>query len=115
VLQLLLADGRADPAARKSSALRHASRRGFFGCVHTLLNDGRADPGARGCEALREATRAGHADIVRVLLKDGRVDPGMVHATWWCPSNMLPTINAVVRWRRRQRWLRVGAGLVVLA
>jgi hypothetical protein len=74
-VQALLADGRADPAASWSVALRYAAYYGHVTIVQALLADGRADPAADNSSALRLAVRNGNASVVQVLLDDGRADP----------------------------------------
>jgi hypothetical protein len=59
VLQALLADGRADPAARHSAALRTAALVGHLRVMQLLLWDTRADP--------RAVTRCGVAAWSMVL------------------------------------------------
>ena len=46
VVQTLLKDGRADPTAMNSRALRKAAEFGHSKVVQELLKDGRADPAA---------------------------------------------------------------------
>jgi hypothetical protein len=80
LVEALLADGRADPTATHSLALRDAAYSGHLPCVLALLADGRADPAARDSAALYTAAAAGHTDVVRALVMDGRTDPA---ATFW--------------------------------
>jgi hypothetical protein len=93
VVQLLLADGRADPAAHDSVALQHAGvlddeREGSLArleaVVHVLLADGRADPAAQASMVLYTAVRLGYVNLVRDLLLDGRANPreALVVAAW---------------------------------
>jgi hypothetical protein len=51
VVELLLADGRADPAAHDSNALTMAAHGGHENVTRLLLADGRADPAAQYGEA----------------------------------------------------------------
>ena len=60
IVRLLLQDGRADPSAFVSEALRYASLYGHSEVVRLLLQDGRADPSAYESEALRYASDRGH-------------------------------------------------------
>lgn len=70
----LLADGRADPSANDSRALRSASVYGCVEVVQALLADGRADPSANVSQAIRWASQAGYVQVVRLLVADGRAD-----------------------------------------
>lgn len=72
-VQLLLADGQADPTVRNSMSVRLASENGHKDIVRLLLLDRRADPRACDNWALRGAVEGGHYDVIRLLLRDGRV------------------------------------------
>jgi hypothetical protein len=75
VVRLLLADGRADPAARNNDAIVCSSANGHAAVVRLLLEDGRADPAALGSLSIHQSVHHCHADVVRLLLADGRADP----------------------------------------
>ena len=108
VRRVLLADGRADPNARRSEALWTAANEGRVGVVRALLVDGRCDPCAGGNHALRCAMDRGHAAVVRALIADGRADPTqLVTAAGFTVKALalLPQLRAEVRWRRRRGWL----------
>ena len=97
VIAALLADGRADPAAKNGvvlctvaqqthisvvravlgAALRLAAQRGHVDVVAAFLADGRADPAADFSGALRYAAYNGHVDVILALLADGRADPAV--------------------------------------
>jgi hypothetical protein len=113
-MDALLADGRADPAARNSGPLFGAALFGHTDVVKALLADGRADPAASDSCALRRALDRGHMGVVEALLADGRADLFAAEAA--C-ARVLPTgISACVsrwkRWLRRRQWLRA-AGIGV--
>ncbi len=74
VVELLLADGRADPTAEKNYAIVRSSINGNADIVKLLLADGRADPAARNNYAIQWSSQKGHADVVRLLLADAHVD-----------------------------------------
>lgn len=75
VVQVLLQDGRVDPAADESVSLWRSALMGRFDVVETLLRDRRADPAARDNWAVRGAAHNGFTEATRLLLKDVRVDP----------------------------------------
>jgi hypothetical protein len=75
IVATLLVDGRANPAADDSLALRQAAYYGHLGVVRALLSDGRADPAAENSYALWCAAGRGDAGIVAALLANGRADP----------------------------------------
>ena len=66
LLKLLLMDGRADPAAQNSEALRKAARNGHMDIVKLLMEDGRSDPTAQNSKIL-EST--GSLKIINFLLE----------------------------------------------
>ena len=107
-LRGLLGDGREDPCAYHSLALRYAAYHGFDRVLQALLTDGRADPTARNDDALRyDARYCFDAPVVRALLADGRSDPGGIVRSR-CSEYNWPLVQAAVRWRRRRQWLRAG-------
>lgn len=75
VVELLLKDGRADPAAQDNYDIRSASHNGYAAVVGLLLDDERVDPAAQNNQAIILASKNGHATVVELLLKDGRADP----------------------------------------
>jgi hypothetical protein len=77
-LKVLLADGRAHPAAAEGAALRYAAACGHVDAVQALLADPRVDPADFANAAIRRAARAGHVPVVRALLSDRRVNPRAV-------------------------------------
>jgi hypothetical protein len=108
----LLADGRANPAAWDSAALRFAVFRKFTGVVQALLVDGRADPAAWDGFALDFAARCGQLEIVASLLACGRAcqAAAMARALAVAESNdVRGCILGWQRWLRRRNWLRACA------
>jgi hypothetical protein len=83
----LIADGRADPAARNSYALRIAAERRYSDVVLTLLWDGRADIAAAWAGVL-PGSPAGYGTDTRRIMR------------------FLPRWQ---RWLRRRAFLRAGA------
>ncbi|ORY45086.1 hypothetical protein BCR33DRAFT_716428 [Rhizoclosmatium globosum] len=76
LVDLLLRDGRCDPAKQNNQALLVASQTNNEVVVSMLLKDPRVDPMDGECAALREAARNGLLEVVQILLADPRVDPG---------------------------------------
>ena len=76
LVQLLLEDGRPDPAGKESAGLFCSLNPGpqYTEIVRLLLKDGRADPRARGSWVIGAAASSGCWDIVKLLIEDGRVD-----------------------------------------
>jgi hypothetical protein len=118
IVWLLLADGRADPAANDSLVLSHAVDSGHVApervhrelrIVQLLLADGRADPAASHSAALGVAARRGRTDFLLALLADGRADPTAIAPMERCQDTML--IRAAVQWHRRRPWLRACAAV----
>jgi ankyrin repeat protein len=70
VVRVLLADGRANPAAEKNYAFSEAVEKNYIEIVAMLLLDKRADPRV----GFYTACKKGHIEIVRLLLNDSRVD-----------------------------------------
>ena len=85
IVQLLLADGRADPGARDQYAIRLASCNGHTDTVAALLGDPRVDPTARDGWALKAALQFGHPAVVALLKADPRMAP-WVHLTKKSPE-----------------------------
>ncbi|KAI9334925.1 ankyrin repeat-containing domain protein [Obelidium mucronatum] len=76
MLQVLLDDGRADPAhPDNEDSLSYASSQGFFEVVDLLLRDGRMDPSGNENAPVIGAVENGSLELVRLLLADPRVDP----------------------------------------
>jgi ankyrin repeat protein len=75
IVEFLLKDGRADPAAENNWAIICACCRGSKKIVEMLLKDGRADPADLGNRAIESACDYGNKDVVSLLLQDNRVTP----------------------------------------
>ena len=75
IIELLILDGRADPAALNNAAIQFASEEGYADIVSLLLQDSRVDPTDNDNYAIDGASKNGHIDVVEVLLQDGRVEP----------------------------------------
>ena len=75
MVEKLLKDGRANPAADNNSAILYSAEKGHDKVVKLLLEDGRADPADNDNYAIRLSTRNGHEKVVKLLLEDGRADP----------------------------------------
>ncbi|KAL3901259.1 MAG: hypothetical protein SGCHY_000753 [Lobulomycetales sp.] len=87
-VDMILKDGRADPAREDSLALRAASFEGHGRIVDLLLRDGRSDPSALNSASLRLACYFGRETVVRLLLRDGRVDMNVGNtALRWASRN----------------------------
>lgn len=71
ILELLLADGRADPSAQNNYAIRLTSN---VDIVDRLLKDPRVDPCVRDNEPIMTAIKNGELDIVNRLLGDPRIN-----------------------------------------
>jgi ankyrin repeat protein len=71
IVELMLKDGRANPAIRVNIALRTACSKGFVRIVQMLLNDTRVDPSDKDNDALLQAVESGKYEIVRMLLTYG--------------------------------------------
>ena len=84
IVQLLLADGRADPEAESQGAICSASRNGHA-TVAALLADPRVDPTEREGWALKAALKRGRAAVVALLKADPRMAP-WVHLTAESPE-----------------------------
>jgi ankyrin repeat protein len=80
ILQLLLADGRADPNADYGEPFIRACAEGRAKMVALFLNDPRMVPWSKEGEALISAARNGQANVVKLLLEDGRIDPNSQEA-----------------------------------
>jgi hypothetical protein len=110
VVVVLLADGRADPAARPNDALAQATTHGCVDVIRALLSDARVAPGA---SHVLYAIVNGHAEALAALLADPRVDlPTLAASPKWLPPpklRMRAVLAAATRWRRRQRWVHVAA------
>lgn len=74
VLQLLLDDGRGDPAAHWNCSICSAAGAGHLDAVDLLMSDRRVDPAFPNNCALRMAAEHGHLAVVDRLLRDPRVD-----------------------------------------
>jgi ankyrin repeat protein len=120
IVRAFLADGRANPAACSSYALRLSALYGHTAVVEALLEDGRADPAVDRSRALRTASWKGHVRVVRALLGGGRADPEdvsyicMSYTCKRCPctypcSLIREAIRVAARWRRRRPWLLCAA------
>lgn len=81
IVRLLLADGRANPAAKRSWALYIAAVKGRVEITRALLADGRADPHANSC--MIHVMASSHIDVVRALLADGRYDRDSAAYAGW--------------------------------
>jgi hypothetical protein len=68
-------DGRVDPSACDSDAVRSAAQYGHLAVVERLLQDKRVDPSAIDNSAIGLAAHDGHLAVVNRLLQDLRVDP----------------------------------------
>ncbi|ORY36734.1 hypothetical protein BCR33DRAFT_476168 [Rhizoclosmatium globosum] len=71
VLQTLLNDGRADPAAQNNEGIRVAAKKNLFEEIECLLSDPRVDPKV----ALPIAAAHGNIDAFYTLMEDSRVNP----------------------------------------
>ena len=110
VVVVLLADGRANPAAHGNEALAHATSNGCVDVMRALLADARVAPSA---STVLAAIVNGHAEALAVLLTDPRVDPSMPAASPKWLARLKPRMRVVLaaatRWRRRQPWMHVAA------
>lgn len=97
VVRLLLADGRADPAAYRNSPLSNAARNGHIWVVRALMADSRVDPSFDDDYAIQCAAKENHLHVVRLLLQDPRVNPlrALARATrsGVCVSTPMSTSN----------------------
>ena len=75
IVQLLLADGRADPGAEKQEAICWASLDGYIDIVAALLADPRVDPTASDGWVLKASLYRGHPAVVALLKADPRMAP----------------------------------------
>lgn len=75
IVEVLLQDGRANPAYNQNEPLKWACRQGHTNVVALLLQDVRVNPAANDNEPLKCASYYGHINLVEFLLLDGRVDP----------------------------------------
>jgi hypothetical protein len=95
IVRLLLEDGRTDPNADESIALRTAVLYENMSMIKLLLDDERVDPSVKNNELILWAARGGnsrtteyipedlgvitpfHVELAKLLLKDRRVDPSV--------------------------------------
>jgi ankyrin repeat protein len=74
VVQILLDDGRLDPAD-KNELLRWAAENGLTELVKRLLKDPQVNPAGHNNRVIGWAAQNGHDEIVALLLEDTRVNP----------------------------------------
>jgi hypothetical protein len=128
IVNLLLADGRADPTEDDSYKLRFAAYNRMEAITVAMLADGRADPSAYRSDALygamRSAVRHRDMSIVEALLRDGRVplfdasarvdalyvDRLIGHEPALGLQAVRECLERWLRWARRRHWLRSGCG-----
>ena len=84
IVELLLVDGRVDPASDYHYSIRVAAEYGHTEILGLLLNDGRANPAAGDNQPIRHAMERGDARVVEMLLEDGRADAVADHSqSFW--------------------------------
>jgi hypothetical protein len=77
IVEMLLRDGRANPAADDSAALREAVKHNQLNTVDLLLRDNRAVPSARDDEAIVNAGGVVRSvEMVQLLLQSPKINPG---------------------------------------
>ena len=78
IVQLLLADGRADPGMIDQYAINVAISNDHADTVAAFLGDPRVDPTAGNGWVLKLALKRGHADVVSLLKADPRMQRGRI-------------------------------------
>ena len=96
----LLGDPRVHPEAKGSSALFMASSHGKIGVVRALLHDGRSDPTVNLCVCLVSAYNNGHDAVVAELMQDQRVNPHghTTYAAWFEDPRRLSQVCAITEY-----------------
>jgi ankyrin repeat protein len=95
-VEMMLKDGRADPAAGDNACVYWAAFNGCRDVVDLLLRDARVQPGDA---CLCVAASMGHVDIVRRLLEDGRTDPAATMGAYGPSTSLFLGCSYSLPWR----------------